>query len=428
MNHGRTAAWLALLAAFFTADMAFGATPEFCKGGTGCAGSMCPTAITPAQAKVPPDACPFEGESQSAVNIFAWNEFIAFNWPATVNCVANPSKSIRQVRSGQQGPLVWQTQMSSDNVFVAPDKKPATWCRNPTVQALLGRRPMSFIHTAQTTAPAQALAHLSSTISSPTDVDAVGGVVTDQAGRWLRYERLMNQPEYQAIVTNNWYRLNVLNSLKSITLPTGSIEFKSAWKILSPKEIASGRYYTTVATVFNTPGGAKSPGRNPVTLGLVGLHIIHKTPTQGGFFWSTFEQVDNDSVFFNPHSSTPINKQTAMKPFTELNPKGAPINKPVEIKRINAIEASPQLNAYYQALLRPSVFSHYRLISVQWQTGGAPQGTPPDVANIVIETYVQKAMGMGKAPPTGCLACHIAATAANGTTLTDHSFLFLEAQ
>ena len=64
----------------------------------------------------------------------------------------------------------------------------------------------------------------------------------------------------------------------------------------------------------------------------------------------------------------------------------------------------------------------------RWQTGGAPQGTPPGVANIVIETYVQNAINKAKNPSTGCLACHIDATAANGKTLTDHSFLFLEAK
>ena len=32
----------------------------------------------------------------------------------------------------------------------------------------------------------------------------------------------------------------------------------------------------------------------------------------------------------------------------------------------------------------------------------------------------------GPTPPIGCLGCHLNATTAIGTTLTDHSFLFLE--
>src|SRR4051795_11714405 len=73
----------------------------------------------------------------------------------------------------------------------------------------------------------------------------------------------------------------------------------------------------------------------------------------------------------------------------ELDPDGKPHNIAVQIKRVNNIQASPALNAYYQGLLGNSVFKYYQLISTQWQTGGAPQGTPANVANEVIETYVQ---------------------------------------
>jgi hypothetical protein len=178
------------------------------------------------------------------------------------------------------------------------------------------------------------------------------------------------------------------------------------------------------------------PGRRaePRTLGLVGLHIIQKTPSQSGFFWSTFEQVDNDATFLNPTGPTNYNQQTAMKPFVELQPNGQPNNAPVQIQRVTQPPVDAALNAYYQKLLGDSVFRFYRLISTQWQTGGAPQGTPPNVANIVIETYVQSAHTPfnPKEPKgtqvTGCLACHLNATAANRTTVTDHSFLFLEAK
>ena len=442
---------LGLAATLFIADGASAAPPiAACQGGTGCAGSTCPAAISAAQAIAPLDACPAHGENQAAVDIFSWNEFIAFNWPATPTCLPDTTKSILNIKLLNQGPVVWQTQMSSDDLFVASGQNPVPWCNGKSLAALFARQPIPLLHAAQTAAPPQSLDHLASVISPPTDVTAVGGVVTDQSGRWLRYQRLTNQTEYTAIVSNKWYELGVLNSIKTLTLPVGSIEFKSAWKILNGPEIRSGRYYTTQAIVYNTPDDAKSPGPNPVTLGLVGLHIIHKTPSQGGFFWSTFEQVDNDTVFIDPHKGGPYNKQTAQKPYTELNQNATPVNAPVQIKRNNKIAADPALNAYYQKLLSGSVFAHYRLVSTQWQTGGAPQGTPANVANIVIETYVQDAAStaaaaralpasffppakpglpaFGPTPPSGCLGCHINATAANGTTVTDHSFLFLEAQ
>jgi hypothetical protein len=427
----RTVACLVLLATLFSLDTAFAAPPappQACKGGSGCAASSCPSSITPTQSTIPTAACPLFGESQSGVDVFSWNEFIAFNWPATSACTADTKRSILSIKNGNQGPVVWQTMMSSDDVFVAPAQTPAAWCEGGSKTALFAKKPLELSHPAKAAVPEATLDAVAATVSSPDGVKAVGGVVTDQQGRWLRYERLMNQPEYSAITSNDWYRLSTLNSIKSLTLPTGSVEFKSSWKILTAAEIKAGRYYTTMAIVYNTPDKAPSPGRNPVTLGLVGLHIIQKTPQQQGFFWSTFEQVDNDTVFYNPHGSTTVNTQTAKKPFTELNPNGTPTNAPVQIKRVNPIPADPQLNAYYRKLLAGSVFANYRLVSTQWQTGGAPQGTPPNVGNIVIETYVQTVSSGGGNPSTGCLGCHVNATAANRTTVTDHSFLFLEAK
>ena len=287
-------------------------------------------------------------------------------------------------------------------------------------------------------------------IAPPTDVTAVGGVVTDQSGRWLRYQRLANQTEYTAIVSNKWYQRGVLNSIKTLTLPVGSIEFKSAWKILNGPEIRSGRYYTTQAIVYNTPDGAKSPGPNPVTLGLVGLHIIHKTPTQGGFFWSTFEQVDNDTVFIDPHKGGPYNKQTAQKPYTELNQNATPdqragadqaqqqdrgrpgaqclLSEAPEWLGVRPL--SPGLDAVAD---RRRAARHagkrrqhrYRNLCAGRRhdgSGGAPHSgklLPPAKPGLP---------AFGPTPPIGCLGCHINATAANGTTVTDHSFLFLEAQ
>ena len=433
MNKPRALAMLALLTpllilAVVHTSPAASPLPPACSQGGGCPGSTCPQSITSAAATLPTDACPAHGEAQGGVDVFSWNEFIAFNWPASSNCTANTHRSILDVKSDRQGPVVWQTQMSSDDVFVAPGKTPEKWCKGPVLTALLSHQPRPLIHTAKAAPAAHLLGGPFAQIAEPTGVEAVGGVVTDQSGRWLRYERFMNQTEYSTVVPSRWYRLSVLNKLASITLPTGSIELKAAWKILTRQEIAQGRYYTTEATVYNTPDGKPSPGKNPVTLGLVGLHIIHKTPTQSGFFWSTFEQVDNDTVFFNPKSTTPVNTQTAKKPYVELNPNGSPHNMPVQIQRVNKIPADEGVNAYYQHLLAGSVFANYRLISTQWQTGAAAQGTPANVVNIVIETYVQNASSSGKTPSTGCLACHIDAKAANNKTVTDHSFLFLEAK
>ncbi len=166
-----------------------------------------------------------------------------------------------------------------------------------------------------------------------------------------------------------------------------------------------------------------------MTLGLVGLHIIQKTEAQQGFFWSTFEHVDNDKVFANSGSKETPNTQTAKKPYTELDTKtGKPLNPPIPMKRVvEPIAANPDLNTYYQKLLAGSVFANYRLISTQWGVGVNPFGKPKNVSNLVIETFVQDLKT--KTGGEGCLACHLNATANNTiNTNTDHSFMFLEAK
>ncbi len=404
-----------------------GSLPKACMGGSGCPGSTCPASITPASAVLPTAACPANGESQDGVDTFSWNEFIALNWPAMKGCVADPSKTILKIDSKNQGPVVWQTQASVDDVFVAPGKAPAAWCGGAQIAELFAGKPHVMGHNSKgPLLPEKHMLTLDTT--GPTDIKAVGGVVTDPSGRWLRFERLMDQTEYKAIVGNKWYSASVLGKLQSITLPTGSLELKSAWKILTPAEIAGGRYYTTTAIVYNDEKGDKSPGPNPVTLGLVGLHIIQKTPQQSGFFWSTFEHVDNDTVFANPGSKEPVNTQTAKKPYTELDTKtGKPLNPPIPMKRVTPIPADPALNAYYQKLLAGSVFANYRLISTQWGTGFNPLGKPKSVANLITEVFVQSVKT--KQGGEGCLACHLNATANNTIkTVTDHSFMFLEAK
>ncbi|HUP49310.1 MAG TPA: hypothetical protein VNA04_11020 [Thermoanaerobaculia bacterium] len=411
--------------------------PADCPPPGTCPGSSCLDSITFAAATVPADACPRFGEFQGDVDIFSWNEFIALNWPADPSkCAGTDQKSIVDVRSGDGSIAVWQTYMPAERVFVDPKKsKPAAWCSG---NGLTGNGMRELPHIAKASPHAARLgAHFAAIAQPGKDVlEAAGGVLTDhglkdgKGGRWVRYERLMNLDEYRTIVDRGWWNKAGLKGQTVVlpSTPTGAVEIKSAWKVLTPAEVSGGRYFTTRATVFNTPAGAPSPGPNPVTLGLVGLHIIHKTESASNFFWSTFEHVDNDQVFFDPKSNAAPNKQTAKQPYVELNPDGTPRNPGVQVKRLHPITGPEPINAYYQQLLGQSVFRNYKLISTQWTTGGAPQGTPAWVANITLETYVQDlSVPHGQTQLTGCFACHMNAKTSIGTD-GDHSFLFLEAQ
>jgi hypothetical protein len=424
--------------------------PSSCNPDPSCPGSTCATSITAALSTPPVDACPRFGEFQSDVDVYSWNTFVAMNWPAdTSTCLPNTQSSIL---SGN-GPVVWETYPQDLDIFLAPDAgSPGKWCTFSTPAAV----EKALLKLRRAT-PAErhmlAAGHVDKVLVSDSKASelvaerfggidqAVGGPLTDQNGRFVRYEKRVNMDEFNYLIANNlWNAAGQGGATVSFPTgpnqnpgpcdggpcgPTGAMELKASWKVLNPQEIASKRFYMRQAWVFNDEAGDPSPGKNPVTVGLVGLHIIHKTATQQTWFWSTFEQVDNTtSSFFNPHCpNCQPNTQTAKKPYTELAPDGGPLNAPVQVVRTTPIQAektSPGLNAYYRGLLKGSVWENYQLISTQWATGGAPQGTPVPLANVTMETFIQ--------PKASCLGCHKNATTVDGGASADFSFLLGEAQ
>lgn len=396
-------------------------------------GSQCATSITAAQANIPAEACQVL-QRQDFVDIYSWNAFVALNWPANVpQCAADTAKSILSVQSGDGTYVVWQTWMPGENVFVNPaTQKPAAWCGGNDL-ALGAKRVFDNESKAENIA-AKLLGGDFAKISEPSDVEqASGGVVTDQSGRWLRYEKLMNRVEYDYVTADRW-NAPQLKKMKDnnepIKIPPGSIEIKASWKVLTTDEIEKKRYYTTQATVCNDPDGERTPcDEKPVTLGLVGLHIVQRTPSAATMFWSTFEHVDNDQAFFDPNSTAAPNTSFAKEPFTELDASCKPVNAPTQIKRLTPVPANPEINRYYQSLLGGSVFTNYQLISTQWATGLVRYGLPAHVANTTMETYVQlreKKTKMGTA--TGCFSCHLESRTVIAGQDGDHSFFFLEAK
>ena len=77
----------------------------------------------------------------------------------------------------------------------------------------------------------------------------------------------------------------------------GAVEIKASWRILDKAKDIPGRYFTTRAA-FLKPNGEVSA---PLTLGLVGLHILRNTPrSKSTWAWTTFEQVDNVRILDRP--------------------------------------------------------------------------------------------------------------------------------
>ena len=79
-----------------------------------------------------------------------------------------------------------------------------------------------------------------------------------------------------------------------ISFPPGTIEVKAAFRELTPAEKDSGRFYQTRVRYYEQD--SQDPNQacyREAVWGLIGLHIIHKTPSAPWWIYATFEQTDN---------------------------------------------------------------------------------------------------------------------------------------
>lgn len=396
-----------------------------------------PTKITPALATIPID---FQGIlGQRNLDLYSWMTFIAMNWPADAKtCAADTKKLI-----GAGGPTVWQTYLEDTDVFVAAGQKPSAWCPKtllmgarapqvtPAALALSKQTGVTrFVRQIAKAAP-EVLLHADARDGGV--VQAVGGPLTDQNGRFVRYEIHLNQDEYNYILGSTlWSQAGQKAFTGTVDMPrgpskygpVGAIEIKAAWKILGKGDDAS-RFYTTKAIVFCDDKGTKP---SVETLGLAGLHIIHKTPSQGKWLWSTFEQVDNTTRSFHdskcPAAQCPPNKQTVQPPYNDC--PGSK-NKPVQVTRTEPIDANAMaLNQSFQKLLAGTPWANYELISTQWVGNLGPVPKPEVLRNTVLETYLVP--GAKPIDHSSCIECHSRAMLFDRSKPADMSFLLKEAK
>jgi hypothetical protein len=413
-----------------------------------------PTVIDSTCAVIPPDGngTPLQGNFDA----YSWITFLAVNWPAGQGtCAANTGESIVTAAPNP----VWMTYLQDSDVFVPAKQKPANWCFVPSgegakvnaslakqqlaaqrsfrvahlppkVRALAAKHPevQLFLHRSAKTTNRAAVSKLAANAqNSAFDevLQATGDILVDQNGRWARFTVGMNYDEYKYIMSKTlWTKAGqaAAGAISFPVSPTGSMEFKSAWKVLGAGDNSS-HFVTASAIVYNDVNEDPSPGKNPVTVGLVGLHITHKTPKQTQWTWSTFEQVENDTTsFYNPGCSTsqcPPNKPTVANPKTalELNGQGKANYGPAQVVPVTPTSAQT-LNAAFQKMLAGTPWAYYQLISTQWvgEAGTAPK--PPQLGNSVQETF----LAPGKF--YSCMTCHSFAKLAGAPTVSaDFSYM-----
>src|ERR1700753_2984793 len=123
------------------------------------------------------------------------------------------------------------------------------------------------------------------------------GILIDQNGHVVYYAQHVN-PVFAGFVTQN--HLNNMATLlafdPNIPFPSGSLELKSSWKIVTPGEDVS-HYYTTKAwvakfVVINGKTQIDPTQTRQETVALLGIHVVGVVDNHPEFIWATFEHDD----------------------------------------------------------------------------------------------------------------------------------------
>jgi hypothetical protein len=394
---------------------------------------------------------------------FSWESFIALNWPAATGSRGvpdQPGNSSVFLNAATGTPVVWGTYKDSFDLFGQKDQRPSSWespnsLVSPCPNAPAGQKTLIFTSKGNTP-----LMQTTQAFSFP---------LIDQRANLVYYDIRYDQAQYNFIrgqdsdPTSWLYLLKNLqpkeNAQFGVQMPMttmtptptlGSIMVKAAWRISTPKDDPN-RFYTTNAQIYNPT----TQSCTPTTVLLVGLHIAHKIDPFTEWVWSTFEQMDNvppdkdilpqptpppNGYSFNNGTGTPqttggfdYKPAAAPTPCPSPGDPSKPCPKPVQVTRVNPIPTTPagqstrEVNAFYQQLLKGTVWQYYQLVVTQWpfnpgigpgnpfmlmQNGGvypvnAGSAFPANGAvNTTMETYFQAQNDAAGAGGNSCMSCH----------------------
>jgi len=283
---------------------------------------------------------------------FSWRSFIALIWPAAngQRGVPDPTRTNFPV----DAPLVFETYKADWEMFPPPNSPnpppaPAPWpnfagTSNPcgsSVNIAWGDLALA----SYTKFGNLGLADFGPSFVGP--VISSGFSQSPAQQHYLRFQASYNQTEHDQIVGNKWY---LQSNLGNVTFCSNgatvggqqcpaenSVDLKSAWMDMEgiPANLRS-RYYIKKAWVLDSASDPAHPKCSLRDMGLVGLHIVTKTPTRPQWIWSTFEQIDNVPVVTG---ATP----TSNTAFNLNDGKGAamPANDPYCVPQQPACPANP---------------------------------------------------------------------------------------
>jgi hypothetical protein len=422
---------------------------------------------------------------------FSWKSFIALIWPAAKDQrgVPDPSKTNFPV----DGPLVFETYKADWESFpppTAPNPPPAPspWSsfagtNNPCgSSANVGWG--DLVLASYTKFGNLGLAGFGPFFVGP--VISTGFAQSAAQQHYLRFQASYNKTEYDQILANKWYLQSKIGNLTFCSSGAriggqqcpaeNSIDLKSSWMDMEgvPADRRS-RYYIKKAWVLDSASDPVNPKCTQREVGLVGLHIVAKTPTRPQWIWSTFEHIDNvpvitgatptNTTVFNlndgtgaampandpycvPQPGNPFVTCPASPPPPAAMPADASQAVRFNVTRTQRIgtpplpgapDNTPATNAAYQKLLAAVApngpWQYYQLVMTQWPTPGSTPsnpgspkfsipGTTPatpvmsSFANVTMETFDQEKIIYG------CMNCHNATAHPNGPGTPGNDFLW----
>lgn len=378
-----------------------------------------------------PNDLPTATFGQLQIDEFGWQNFVALNW----------SPDGTEIGKNGDNPTVWETYMTTDDIF------------DPGTEPVWGQRYVPPACAGKYTSGLKILDQANKADDFFEEAFNSGPLV-DTNGKFARFEVLYNQSMVTTVANDELYTLagqqdfqanggTILfeegeNADESSTGQgqVGAIMFKAVWRLVSEAE--ESKFHTSQALLF-TPAAFNSTGvdtcEGPVSVGLVGLHLVHKTKRQPNWVWATFEHVENAPDCTTPGDTSACGDNAGTFSFfsanctdcADCNTAPAPnagasyyLDQPVQKSQLCRVDSiatndahAATLNDLYRAALKQvnqdSVWQYYQMVSTQWfdvPVGeSAPQfsdAAPPNLANVAIESYNQS--------NSSCIDCHGGAT------------------
>ncbi|MBW8852604.1 MAG: hypothetical protein JF600_17705 [Xanthomonadales bacterium] len=372
-----------------------------------------------------------------------WQTFIYLNWPAKAGQRGVPDTT---AKFGAPGVTVWESFLTADQVFLPNGATPQPWDTSmasagvpDALQRTVSSGAMRVLTHTSKVSPAVARLRATLSTNGVTDIpldeieQADGNVLYDQQGNPVYYDIALNKTQYDYITKYQLYNADqqaTFAKTTNIVLPSGSIEVKAAWKVLTATEAASGRFHMAKGYV----PAASGPG-TVVPIGLVGLHVFASGGADNAGLWATFYQIDNAPLagntgtqaysFYNPASTTPVNTKgtnpTQVVQVFPDDPQATAVNGNAKKIIIAGDAASP--------------WQYYAMIDTQWSKTvldlktpvplavPVSPGKPGDIStatliNPVLETFMQT-------QNNSCMGCHSYATTAQAKSTTAAGFSFM---